>query len=517
MRGVNRKRHPIAAVAALALALAPAATAQYTPTDMGVLASDFSVALDVNDLGEAAGRSKVSDVLGTGTHAFLWTADGGMVDLGTLGGGISMATGINNQSQIVGKATTATEETRAFLWSSSTGMQDLGTLGGNFSLAEGINELGDIVGQSSLSGAPGRRAAFWPAGGSPIDLGTLGGAESIAYGINDLGEIVGTADNSAGERRAFLWRAGQGMIDLGTLGGSESVAFAINNSSQVVGYSELAGGETRSFLWTEASGMVNLGILDDGGLDFFADVESLAYAINDLGQVCGRSINTADTRRRGYVWTVETGMVEIPTLGGNYAECRGISTFGQVAGSAKDPAGDRHGAIWTEPLAVTSTTLPDADLGQAYSELIDFRGGVAPYTWSLTQGVLPNGMALDAASGEVAGTPNEPGVFPLTVNVDGGLGGSASANLTLTVNDGGADTLDVTRARLRTATSVLIVIATSTSDGDVTLTVEGFGDLQWVPSAGVHRRAFGGVTADPGTITVTSTGGGSITVDVEVF
>ena len=43
--------------------------------------------------------------------------------------------------------------------------------------------------------------------------------------------------------------------DLGTLGGSESMAFAINDAGQVVGNSATASGDLHVFLWTASGGM----------------------------------------------------------------------------------------------------------------------------------------------------------------------------------------------------------------------------------------------------------------------
>ena len=58
------------------------------------------VAFAINDRGEAAGYTDKSDGI---VHAFLYSG-GVMTDLGTFGGGWSMARGINNLSQVVGYA-----------------------------------------------------------------------------------------------------------------------------------------------------------------------------------------------------------------------------------------------------------------------------------------------------------------------------------------------------------------------------------------------------------------------------
>ena len=44
-------------------------------------------------------------------------------------------------------------------------------------------------------------------------------------------------------------------------------------------------------------------------------------------------------------------------------------------------------------------------------------GGVTPYTWRLAAGLLPLGLMLGAASGDITGTPTEAGQFSITIEV----------------------------------------------------------------------------------------------------
>src|SRR5712692_5455338 len=73
-----------------------------------------------------------------------------IVDVGTLGGASSEATGVNNSGQVVGSSTTAAGATHGFLYAGGA-MTDLGTMiGGSSSHATGINDLGQVVGYGGI-------------------------------------------------------------------------------------------------------------------------------------------------------------------------------------------------------------------------------------------------------------------------------------------------------------------------------------------------------------------------------
>lgn len=67
-------------------------------------------------------------------------------------------------------------------------------------------------------------------------------------------------------------------------------------------------------------------------------------------------------------------------------------------------------------LAITTTTLPDATEGKAYSQQLQASGGVPPYTWSIATGALPSGISL-SSSGLLSGTPTVTGPFNFTAQV----------------------------------------------------------------------------------------------------
>ncbi len=169
-----------------------------------------SFGFGINDHGQAVGTSgQCAQVTlppnypPLGPHAVLWEADGSATDLGSLpgGGGINVATSINNRGDVVGQTHMPDGTVRSFLWTSASGMRDIGTFpeGALFTVAgccHTINESGQIVG-FSIDAAFNMRALVWQ-DSVPTDLNSLIPVDSpwyllIASSINDAGEIVGWA------------------------------------------------------------------------------------------------------------------------------------------------------------------------------------------------------------------------------------------------------------------------------------------------------------------------------------
>lgn len=164
-----------------------------------------TAATAINDKGQVVGISGTCDVaVGayTAKHAVLWE-NGAVMNLGSLGGaGWNTPVAINNRGQIAGfsdlpgdvSGGVLSANFHAFLWTKERGMQDLGTLpGDNVSEATGMNNQGQVVGVSY----PSSHAFIWQ-DGVMTDLNTLIPSDSplflISTGdINDRGEITGQA------------------------------------------------------------------------------------------------------------------------------------------------------------------------------------------------------------------------------------------------------------------------------------------------------------------------------------
>lgn len=59
----------------------------------------------------------------------------------------------------------------------------------------------------------------------------------------------------------------------------------------------------------------------------------------------------------------------------------------------------------SDSLTVKTGALPNGALGIPYSQTLTASGGLQSYNWAVKTGTLPAGLALNAATGEIAGTP----------------------------------------------------------------------------------------------------------------
>ena len=328
---------------------ANAANTTYAIKDLGTLGYGGAIDVsDINNSGQVVGTSNTYTTT-LETHAFLYE-DGQMKDLGTLPDAkcsLSRGLGINDAGQVVGISCASDDYMHVFLYSKSTGMQDLGVQYngcsgpylewvGDWELGVGnmgINDSGQIVGCRSSNGDSYAHASLYE-DGQWKDLGTLpGGLTSAAYAINDSGQVVGYSEQRecppfCTTNRAILYSESTGMKDLGMPLESPNYsgkASDINASGQVVGYSGHA------YLYSGGQWQ-NLGTLPGG-------LSSLAYGINDSGQVVGRSDTTEGTSYRNpHAFLYSDGqMQDLNTLipadsGWTLTDAREINNSGQIVG-----------------------------------------------------------------------------------------------------------------------------------------------------------------------------------------
>ena len=208
-----------------------------------MLGGGKSEAQAINNKGQIVGGAEAT---GLQTHAFLWEADGGMVDLGSLYGARSLAKDINEKGQVVGLVVTGLKD-HAFYWDSDAGMVDLVGANGPSSTANSINDAGRIAGYIFDAQKNNYDACMW-AGKDGIERLNIQAAESYAGGINDRGETIGYIKTEKvlffrAQSYYFLRSAKGGIINLDKYTPSKQQRLqvcGINNLGWMVGESRVS-------------------------------------------------------------------------------------------------------------------------------------------------------------------------------------------------------------------------------------------------------------------------------------
>jgi probable HAF family extracellular repeat protein len=350
----------------------------YSVTVLPSLGGTNSAANSINERGSPMGISFLSG--NSVMHAALWT-NGGVTDLGTLGGPNSAVEWPveNDHGYVSGISETAKKDPLGestswschaflpdngssgdtclgFVWHNGH-MRKLPTLGGNNGYGAGMNEDGKIAGWAETKMydptcvSPQKLQflpAVWDAASRKVKAlptVTVHGKtdpDGAATAVNRQGDVVGisgicyVAVGSFSAEHAVLWHHGR-AISLKTIGGkSWNTPTAINNAGQIAGFLNKPGSTDSqgnpnfiSVIWNDpAQKPTVIGTLP-------GDALSEPTSINNQGAVLGVSFPSSDV----FVW--RNGMMTDITqlVLQNYPQLRlvsvgGINDSGQIAGQA---------------------------------------------------------------------------------------------------------------------------------------------------------------------------------------
>ena len=325
----------------------------YKLTDLGTLGGGMSWPTGLNNRGQVVGWSYTVD--NSYERAFV-DSRGKMRSLKAIPDGDSEATGINDLGQIVGYSQSVSLSTEAEIFLYSHGRVKEIANSSDLPLMLSINDRDQVIGLSSKDGD-----AELLSGGRLTDLGSLNGHGSVALGINNHGTVVGysqltlpvidplpiiTRPGSAtlpiepvnpSIDHAFIYRHGR-MTDLRTLGGSSAEAMAINNHGEVAGWSDTTGDVAEHAFVYRNGEMTDLGTL--GGS------ESAATAINDRGQVVGWTQIAGTYQAHQFLYS-NGQMVDLTALFPTLEQVVGINNRGQILGLGMNGNGEEVALLLT--------------------------------------------------------------------------------------------------------------------------------------------------------------------------
>ena len=415
-----------------------------------------------------------------------------------------------------------TPGSRAFRWTFSTGMVDLGTLGGNLAIATAVSGDGStIVGAATTANGP-YHAARWRQEFANEDLGELSpGAGSGANAVNPNGTIVvGAAADASFHFHGIRWREGSGLEDLGLAPGwPESHAGCLTPDGLAVGGSCGNSSVSIAAVWTQTHGWTDLntllptmgvnlagwtlteltGISSDGTVlagNGAHNGVSHGWMVRGIGPVCGPRIDVQPISV--YVCVGSTGHFSVmafpPEPAGHITfhwARRFIGGDGEATivpiNDGPSGNGSTYSGTSTPDLSINATTPGDG--GQYVCYITAGCGSV--YTVPVTLSIVPQPPAI---TGVPLSTTKCTGA---TITFSASAGPVAAAPFTVTWKKAGVP-VDLNNARF--------TVTTNANGTASTLKITNIQLSDQTTSAGgytcVFANACGGLPAGPASFTV---------------
>ena len=301
----------------------------------------------------------------------------------------------------------------------------------------------DIDGYFALA-APAQGLAFYPvtpcrAIDTRLTIGAFSGPETF----NISGSSCAPPSTAAG----YVMNATalpQGVLGYLTLwpSGPRPLASTLNALDGAYASNMAIVGTDNGSIDAYAAGTTNL-LLDLSG--YMGSLTQLAVTTTSLPPGTTGQQYSAQLAATGgeppYIWSITSGALPAGLTMTSAGLISGIptgtsSSFGVKVTDQFNATANANLSITVVQgtIIVTTQSLPNGALGVPYSATLGAAGGSPPYTWSVTNGTLPDGLNLNVNTGVISGTPTTAGASPFTVQATDSQSNNASANLQIIIN-----------------------------------------------------------------------------------
>jgi hypothetical protein len=186
---------------------------------------------------------------------------------------------------------------------------------------------------------------------------------------------------------------------------------------------------------------ISIGTQGGGGIHVTVSPTSINMP---SGQVQAFTAAVTGADNTAVTWAASAGSI---TSSGSFTApvVSGVTTVYVTATSNVDTRIRGVATVVVEPVnaqapAITTSTLPDGRTGNAYDAGFTATGGTLPYSWTVSQGKIPQGLTLNQSDGQLAGMPGTPGGYSFSIKVTDAKAQTAQKAFTLNVAaDGNLD------------------------------------------------------------------------------
>jgi len=259
------------------------------------------------------------------------------------------------------------------------------------------------------------------AGPTPVSIST----SSLPNG--QVGTAYSATLAASGGTSPYSWTLSSGTLpsgltlnsSSGQISGSPSTAGTFNFAIQVRDSSNTAQTATKSF-----------GITISSAAPSPVSITTNSLPNGQTGTAYSPTL-AATGGKAPYAWTVTAGALPTslilgtstgtisgtPSQAGSFSFTVQITDSSSPAQIASKAFSITIAAAAPAPLQVTTTSLPNGQVGSSYSTSLSATGGTTPYAWSVASGSLPAGVTLGASTGQISGSPSLAGNFPILIGV----------------------------------------------------------------------------------------------------
>src|SRR6202158_5725763 len=234
--------------------------------------------------------------------------------------------------------------------------------------------------------------------------------------------------------------------------GTPPAGIAMNANGDFAGVPTAAG--TSSFTATvtdaankTATGNFSATIIAGSTVKVSVSPASVTLFSNGKQQFTASVSGTSNT---GVTWSAATagsvdanGLYTAPAVN---AQTNVVVTATSNADSSKSAgAAVTVNPVNIQALKITTGNLPQGQQGNAYSEVFTATGGTTPYSWKISAGTPPAGIAMNA-NGDFAGVPTAAGTSSFTATVTDAANKTATGNFSATIIAGSTVKVSVSPA-----------------------------------------------------------------------